>query len=150
MVEADGYVPLESSEEPIDTTGCRTIMIVMPGRYEPDLFSIDEAESLKQFIKDGGILVIAAEKDYAFPDKTTFDDLIQKLGGGASWGGDYEKEGGGAFDTDKFDHDHPIFYECEVVNIGVLSYLNTSKPTDNILLWGIDGEGIFVECHIEE
>ncbi len=150
MIETDGFVPVQSSEEPIDPTGCRTIMIVMPGRYAPDLFSVDEAESLKQFIRDGGILVIAAEVYIAFPDTTTFDDLIQKLGGGASWGGDYEKEGGGAFDTDKFDHGHLIFDGCEAVNLGVVSYLDTSKPTDNIILWGVDGEAIFVECQIED
>jgi len=150
MIEADGFVPVESKEVPIDPSGCRTIMIVMPGRYEPDLFSVAEAESLKDFIRDGGILVISAEIGSAFEDKTTFDDLIQKLGGGASWGGDYLKEGSGAFDTDKFDHDHPIFDGCDAVNLGVVSYLDTSKPTDNIILWGVDGEGIFVECQIED
>ena len=147
-IEADGYTPVQSSEEPIDTTDCRHIHITMPGRFEPSFYSDDEIADLKQFVNDGGILAIFAEVGYAHPDKTTFNHLIQELGSGCSWGGDYTIEGT-TFNTTLFDHDHTMFEGCVEIYWNLPAYLVTNKPTDNVIAWGLNDEAMFVESQIE-
>ncbi len=146
-ITGDGYTPVQSFEEPIDTTNCRHIHITMPGRYEPAFYSNEEIAELKQFVADGGILAIFAEVGYAHPDKTTYDHLIQSLGSGCAWAGDYTLEGT-TFNTTLFDHEHPMFEGCTEIYWNLPAYVSTSLPTDNVIAWGLNGEAMFVECPI--
>ena len=148
---ADGYTPVKSDIEPIDTTGCRMIMTVMPGRWTPSLYSDDEIADLKQFVKDGGMLIITGEVDYAWGSKVTFNDMIKRLGSGCVWGGDYiHPDYGDVYETDEFDHDHPMFANCSTIKWNLPSYVITSKPTDKIIAWGKYSEALLVASPVSD
>ena len=149
----DGYTPVQNNDVPIDPTGCRMITMCTPGRWEFDPFSANEIAVLKQFINSGGILSVQAEVDHSdcWSTQETFNHLIANLGSGVTWAGNYSHpDYGQVWSTNEFDPDHPVFQDCTMIKWNTPSYLNVSKPTDNIIAWGKDGEAMMVESQVED
>ena len=81
LVNSLGYTFVESEENPIDTTGCRLIVIYEPGFYDVDLFTNSEVNDLLYLLHNGGrILFVSDYTNSYYPDKTTFNDLLSKMG----------------------------------------------------------------------
>ena len=83
-----GYNPTQSSETPIQTQGFKVIMIFLPGQnagpLQPERFDSGEITALRQFMRDGGRLVLVAESanDYSVLGRQSLNLLLTDLGVG--------------------------------------------------------------------
>ena len=76
-----GYYFVKTDEEPIDTTGCRMIVIYMPGFTKLAYFTPDEINDLLYFLHNGGRLLIVSDYTQSyFQTKMTLEKLLLDLG----------------------------------------------------------------------
>jgi hypothetical protein len=81
LVNSLGFTFMMTNETPIDITACRMIVIYEPGFFDVDLFTPAEVADLLYFLHNGGrVLMVSDYTEWYYQDKTTFNDLLAKLG----------------------------------------------------------------------
>ncbi|HDS29818.1 MAG TPA: hypothetical protein ENN67_02115 [Firmicutes bacterium] len=108
IVESEGFILVDSKEEPIDTTDCRIIFVCLPGYNGGNPFTQAEYDTLKEFMKDGGRILLTQEYS---------DGPLQK-----QWGNDFLTAMGSTLvrlNTSTINQLHTVPNDCYAITDGV-------------------------------
>ncbi len=80
FIEGLGYQFVYSNEASLDVAGLRALFILYPGRTTPNNISVDEINKIKDFVRNGGVVIAVAENGGYHSNKTSYNKLLSDLG----------------------------------------------------------------------